>query len=65
MPRAVALEWVSWDAVAATVLWVTAYAVLLGAELNAGIEHQTARATTTGRCNTIVAYTFGASADRA
>jgi len=76
-------RWVSWGAVAATMLWLiasaafsvyvrsiadynatygslgavvvllfwfwlTAYAVLFGAELNAEIEHQTARDTTTG-----------------
>lgn len=30
-------------------LWITAFVVLLGAELNAELEHQTARDTTTGR----------------
>lgn len=99
-------RWVSWGAVAATILWVlvsagfsvyvrsvadynatygslgavvvllfwfwlTAYAVLLGAELNAEIEHQTARDTTTGperplgARRAFVADTIGAPADRA
>ncbi len=99
-------RWVSWGAVAATIVWVvasagfsiyvrsvadynatygslgavvvllfwfwlTAHAVLLGAELNAEIEHQTARDTTTGgekplgRRHAVVADTVGAPADRA
>lgn len=99
-------RWVSWGAVAATILWViasaafsiyvrsfadynatygslgavvvllfwfwlTAYAVLLGAELNAEIEHQTARDTTTGqerpmgRRQAFVADTLGPPAERA
>jgi membrane protein len=31
-----------------TWLWLSAFVVLLGAELNAAIEHQTGRDTTTG-----------------
>ncbi len=32
-----------------TWLWISATVILLGAELNAEMEHQTARVTTTGR----------------
>ena len=32
-----------------TWLWISAIVILLGAELNAQMEHQTARDTTTGR----------------
>jgi membrane protein len=30
-------------------MWISAIVILLGAELNAEVEHQTARDTTTGR----------------
>ena len=51
--------------------WPTADAVLLGAELNADIEHQTARDTTTGPRtplggrSAVVADTIGAPVERA